>query len=494
MESNFWVKCFSIVTFDEDIGQQVEFQTPSIMSDFQLQALAYLAFPDSNSFSIQGDLFYVFKMKFNPNLYGYTYFRQWKDLSKPRKYSQQSLVLLSEHPYISLFKQVVEILGPLYFEHGVSIFEAVNSCMKIWPENTAGSTLELPILGSIVCFTVPSKEVSFNPLVLAEGLSDILESMNLAHAGLFQDINLCEIFSMNFIKKHLNVLWEILITGEELLFFTESPRTCSLGVLGLVSLLSPILYSGDVYPYFTIFDNDFKIVQNNYERQKNSETVIGATNPYILKAFSEMSNVVQCEGQLCLNVVNIKTSQNSLVNKILNLFEGNTKENFAINNTAIRKHYREMTLAFLHAFHEYLSYDEESIKKMPYFAEPLKSYEESEFLGSLNCSKNIIPFLKYTNKPRAVYLYAKFVKSSTFIKWFAGQRQKSSSEAEQAIRKATVNFDVSSLTGLTSKELKIVHKKIKRRLEYEEKLAEDIEGIEKLRVQLQFLLSSYTPS
>ena len=487
MESNNWVKCFSVVTFDEDLGQRVEYQTPALMSEFQLQSLAFLAFPDSNSFNTVGDLFYVFKMKFDPILFGYVFFRQCRDLSRPRKFFQKSLVLLSPHPYISLFKQIVEIVGPLYFLHGESIFEAVNSCIKIWPSNTAGLTLEFPILGSIVYFTVPSKDTSSNPVVVYEGLSGMLESLNLGHPGLYQDINLYETFGAKFCKKYIWTMWEIIMSGEDLLFVTDSPGTCSLGVFALISLISPLIYSGDVYPYFTIFDNDFKIVQNNYERKKSSDTVIGATNPYILKAFADMPNVFQFEGNLGLSLVHSKTSQAQLVAKIPKLFEGATKEQQAINNTAIRKYFRDATLAFIQPFQEYLVVDQEAISKAPFAASPLKSFNETEFLGNVGNSKYIGNFCKYFSKSRAVGLYGKFVKSSTFVRWFAAQRQKASFEAQNLMRKAAIEFDVTSIFTLEIKERRSYYEKILSRLAFEESLGEDPDGINKLKLQLTLL-------
>ena len=203
MESNLWVKCFSVVTFDEDLGQKIELQFPEIMNDEQQQALAFLAFPDSNSFNTMGSLVYVFKMKCETMLFGYVYFSQKRDLSKPRKFFQKSLVLISDLPYISLFKQVIEIVGPLYFDHGESIFEAVSSCLKSWGPITPGSSLELPMLGKIIIFTIPSTENAFSPQLLGDGLSEILDSLNLGYPGLYQDINILEIAGIHFSKRYL---------------------------------------------------------------------------------------------------------------------------------------------------------------------------------------------------------------------------------------------------------------------------------------------------
>jgi hypothetical protein len=490
MECNQWVKCFSVVTFDEDIGQKVEFQTPLLMNDEQQQALAFLAFPDSNAFNSMGDLVYVFKMRFDPVLFGYVFFRQRRDLTRPRKFSQKSLVLLSEHPFISLFKQVVEIVGPLYFEHGETIFEPINSCIKSWGPVVPGMSRELPMLGVVVVFTVPSTDSAFCPQVLGDGLSDILDTVTLGHPGLFQDINLCEVLGMGFLRKHLWMFWEILISGEPLLFITDSPGTCSLGVLALVSLISPLIYSGDVHPYFTIFDSEFKSVQAMYEKKRMGDVVIGATNPYILKLFGELQNVFQFEENGGLQAVGSFPSGNIPAYRplLIQLFESRTKENMAINNATIRRHFRELTLSFLHPFQQYLTMDMRSILESPFTqSNSLLPFIESEFIAHINNSKNMFPMLKYTTRPKAAAIYAKFIKSTTFNRWFASQRQKANGESDRVIRKAMFDFDVSKVFTMEKNERKMLCEKIRRRVMCEEKIGENLEGVNKLKRQLELL-------
>ena len=487
METNIWVKSFAVVTFDEDIGQKVEFQTPVILNDCYQQILAFLAFPDSNSFNKVGTLIYTFKMNYDPPLYGIVYFRQYKDLDKPRKFSQRSLVLLSELPYISLYKQTIEILGPLYFDHGESIFEAVNSCVKSWDNNIPGKTLELPMMGTVIYFTVPSTEGSYSPQLLGGGLSDILDTLNLGHPGLFQDINLCETLGMSFVQRFLVIFWELLISGDSFLFVTDSPETCSVGVFGLVSLISPLIYTGEVFPYFTIFDSDFKSVQNNYERKKLTETVIGATNPYIMKVFGDLPHVFSFEDRNGLHPVSVKTTWEGQY-KGLMLLEGISKEVYAINNTAIRKYFRELTLSFLHPFQQYLKLDSVQLKNSPFSNSiSLKTFVESEFLSFISGSKSQLPITKFMNRQRVVSLYSKFIKSSTFVNWFAKQRQKASQDSDRVIRKAMFDFDVSKIFNLDKKERRDLYEKIKGRLAYEEIAGENFEGILVLKHKLQVL-------
>jgi hypothetical protein len=41
-----------------------------------------------------------------------------------RGYLQKSVVLLSKYPFIKLFKQVVAVVGPLFFQYGSALLES----------------------------------------------------------------------------------------------------------------------------------------------------------------------------------------------------------------------------------------------------------------------------------------------------------------------------------------------------------------------------------
>lgn len=491
MENSPWVKCFSVVTFDEDLGQKVELQVPEVMTEDQQQALAFLAFPDSNSFNTIGSLTYVFKMKCEVPLFGYVYFCQKRDPSKSRKFFQKSLVLLSEFPYISLFKQVIELLGPLYFDHGDSIFDAVNSCLKSWGTSQPGQSLELPMLGTVITFTVPSIESPFIPQLLGDEITDILDQANLGHPGLFQDINIFEIAGGHFAKKYLWRMWEIIVCGESLLLITDSPESCSLLSLALISLISPLMYAGESFPYFTIFDSDFRTVQSKCDRKVLSDIVIGATNPFILKSFSEIQNVFQFEERNGLHCVHSSATPACILpnkNVTTTLFEETSKISASINNNVIRKHFRELTLSLLQPFEQYLVIDSTRIQESPYSPlNSLKEFSEKEFLSGLNNSQNMFPMLKYTTRPKALSIYSRFLKSSTFIKWFASQRQKANGESDLVIRNAMFEFDISKACRLEKSERKAFYDKIQGRLMYEQTVGGSPEGINKLKSQLEVL-------
>ena len=117
--SSQWAVAFLVVQFDLEAGQVIEKVVPEgAVTAEQQREICQMSFPDSNS-HLTFDTCYVVKPKrrdgkrFN---YGYVYFRQKRDPSLPRGYIQQSLVLLSRWPFVSLMEQVVRSVAARYFE------------------------------------------------------------------------------------------------------------------------------------------------------------------------------------------------------------------------------------------------------------------------------------------------------------------------------------------------------------------------------------------
>jgi hypothetical protein len=502
MEENNWAKCFAVVTFDEDIGQTLETSYPAVLTEEQQRSICFLAFPDSNSFSSTGDLMYLFRMsKDHDSLFGHVYFRQRKDSTKPRGYFQKSLVIVTHLPYATLFRQVAQIVGPLYFDYGANVFEAAWHAFSTWPNPTAGISLELPMMGSVIYYTLPSATESESAHLLSEGLATILDSINQGLSGFFQDVNIYEALGPEVCKKHLWKLWEIVITGEPLIVLSDQPWICSIAVLALVSMISPVEYSGDYRPYFTIFDPDFRDIQSACEGNVIGSVILGVTNPLFMKVMNHWPNVINLE--VCDDSVTCTSFQKKIAGNITptkpiiaQLLQGNTKETNAINNSILRRHFRELTLSFLHPFQQYYTLNTASLLKDPYSQKPnFKAFTESDFLRDLSDTYNLFPFLKYTSRPKALNIYTKFLQSSCFRSWFASQRQKASSEAHLLIQRAIVNFDVLSvLNELDAPKCRTLYKKIETQLKYEQTRGDNPDAIQKLKRQLSILLSKMTGS
>eukprot|EP01114_Cavostelium_apophysatum_P000675 TRINITY_DN10617_c0_g1_i1.p1 TRINITY_DN10617_c0_g1~~TRINITY_DN10617_c0_g1_i1.p1 ORF type:complete len:256 (-),score=18.37 TRINITY_DN10617_c0_g1_i1:682-1449(-) len=162
--NNEWIMCFCVVTFDLEIGQKLEFSFPEKQFDFtdsEITNICFSSFPDSNS-NLSGDTVFTFRHKKSRKdspkptfVYGHVFFRQEKDASIHRGYLQKSVVLISRHPYIALFKTCIQLIGPLFFEYGTPLLEACYQNTATWPNPVPGQTHELPLLGNILSFHLP---------------------------------------------------------------------------------------------------------------------------------------------------------------------------------------------------------------------------------------------------------------------------------------------------------------------------------------------------
>lgn len=65
-------------------------------------------------------------------LYGFVLFRQQRDESRSRGYFQKSLVLVCDKPYVDLYDRVLRVIGPLFFQVGKHVLQAVYENIHEW--------------------------------------------------------------------------------------------------------------------------------------------------------------------------------------------------------------------------------------------------------------------------------------------------------------------------------------------------------------------------
>ncbi|KAJ1968749.1 hypothetical protein H4R35_006342, partial [Dimargaris xerosporica] len=257
--------------------------------------------------------------------YGHVFFRQKKDPCVRRGCFQKSLVLLSPLPYHGLFTKIVSLLGPPYFELGPSVLEAACQVIahdwpspftgeqhsptahlaeKLLPETSslngnhstralsspaggAGQLVQLPFLGTVFQVELPThtghqllETCAFDMCrldpshqILATVPIDALITTFEAHLG---DLWKC---------------WEIMMLAEPLVVMASSPDVCSQAVLALVDLIQPITYCGDVRPYFTIQDADFRSYVAKTRVPPN--VVLGVSNPFFEQALDHWPHVIR---------------------------------------------------------------------------------------------------------------------------------------------------------------------------------------------------------
>lgn len=471
-----WVTCIAVITFDLELGQKLEHIYPSIESEFTDEErinLCFSSFPESvNS---ECDIVYSFRLNrakpksasdkdaltpTEQSLFGFVFFRQVKDESISRGYLQKSIVLISSVPYINLFKEVVTIAGRLYFEHGTSCLEAAYRNICAWPRAEPGNDMDLPILGTNISFRVPRLSgvtVLHNKAVQSASVSAaLLKDQLVTH---LQGVNLYARFKSMLNK--LTLLWELILSGESLLVVSPSPEISSDAVYGLVSLISPIEYCGDFRPYFTIHDPDFKHFSSD---KIPAATIIGATNPFFLKALEHWSHVITLEGNFESKMSVLKDGKekklkrgdafkNELKSKYKALLEtdvvsqalakkksdspqaSDDQHLAAVNNELIRRALQKLTEEFLTPVEEYFSTLLPDDRSISAFKKPpkIKPFRELPFLQHL---------IDTGKKTKEMELYRKFIRTQNFVHWFKNRKRQALHNIRNKYLKSLEDADI----------------------------------------------------
>lgn len=327
------------------------------------------AFADSNSSSI-GDTEYTFRIRWPSGadplsppkqkfLYGFVFFRQCKDDRIRRGYFQKSVVLLTERPFVGLFRQVLRMLAATYFDVGHPILESASHTIARWPLTTPESPLELPFLGSMLYYTIPAHlngSVGFGAMRKSSfELAPNQFSLSSCAANIFHDFR--------DILADLWTFWELSLIAEPIVVMSSSPALCADVVLGALALISPVAYGGDFRPYFTIHDTDFKEYTTRTKTPAN--VLLGVTNPFFVKAFEHWPHILRVGaaakkkgGGGSLDFVpGLRTAYKrhvSVDRRLLKaVMERNVDEDSA--NALLLNHFQELTNAFLKPIETYFS-------------------------------------------------------------------------------------------------------------------------------------------
>jgi hypothetical protein len=248
-----------VITFDPSLGHVVESVHPPSLADTLdpalLRRVARLSLPDSTSLDLNsGDVVYTFRVRSEDDarfLFGSVFFRQKKVASAVRGAVQKSLVILTMHKAVAT-SQLVTVLGPLYFTFGGDVLNrAVHEVMQ-------------------------SREPAPGSLAVA-GTTVHLNGDSVGLYSTFQGLSIC-----------LWHVWELALCAQPILVLASSPAVCSQAVLAIGALVHPLAPMQDFRPYFTIYDEDFDM----YAKSCASGPVLGATNPFLLRALERFPNVV----------------------------------------------------------------------------------------------------------------------------------------------------------------------------------------------------------
>ncbi|KAG5234010.1 protein DENND6A [Salix suchowensis] len=336
-----WAVAFCIIRFDLEQGQLIEeCYPPDSFSNEEELDVAFSSFPDSvsqnqNRSSIHDCIFFfrirrrknseqgnvtsseivgiddevssksmkgkVINRRKNRNgskgmeyLYGFVFNRQRHDERLKRGGEQKSVVILSHNPYSSVFRPLLQIMGPLYFDIGKKALEYIASYVSMWPTPVPGKQMELHIGNAMLKVSLPpAHSLPFEIGIFEESASAMapfLPSNQSIPQGLFHDSDIFGTF--RGILLQLWLLWELMLIGEPILIIGPTPPQCCEAVASLVSLVAPLPCSVDFRPYFTIHDPDFKHLNSLREGDMFPPMVLGVTNLFFLKALCNIPHIV----------------------------------------------------------------------------------------------------------------------------------------------------------------------------------------------------------
>eukprot|EP00048_Salpingoeca_helianthica_P001165 m.47219 g.47219 ORF g.47219 m.47219 type:complete len:732 (+) comp11243_c0_seq1:98-2293(+) len=333
-----WLTCVCVFVFDLERGQALEtVYPPSCLPQATLDLIKFLAFPDSNTGSMDEQEFSLrVPTAINKNCfhYGAVHFRQWADPSVRRGYVQKSVVVITDHAFVDTYSWLARQMATAYFDQGVVGIAAACHDICCWPPprpgahltlNVGGSTLEVeipfardtrlmrcPSLNSLISTSpstslqspphhhphtrAPSTHTEAHPLTSSSTSTSLSLSSHASLSGPRVDTvprgpASSPTTILRPVLNQAQLLWELILFGEPVVVSAPTPSSCSAAVLALTSLIHPLHYHGDFRPYFTIYDLEYPLYSSR--ATVLPATIVGVTNPCFVSAFEHWPNLVR---------------------------------------------------------------------------------------------------------------------------------------------------------------------------------------------------------
>ncbi|PNW73482.1 hypothetical protein CHLRE_14g633500v5 [Chlamydomonas reinhardtii] len=279
-------------------------------------------------------------------------------------------------------------------------------------------------------------------------------------------------------------LWELALLGRPLLLVAPTPGEASAGVAALLALLAPLPYSADFRPYYCIHDSSFGrlaagALPGPAGEGRDVPTLLGVTNLYFVRALPHWPNVLSIgkregaagaggaagaapagAGALAASVFSANAAvqalrqrtqgaavllsghtealwsaykplcraDGGLLGRLLRPAPGDVKSKVAriafVNSDNIRRHFAELTSAFLSPFSRYFEPGPDG--RVPgwnseEFLFRLRSAGAGAGAGADGLPQALLD--RVGSASAAVELYARFTASLNFAAWFAARRR-----------------------------------------------------------------------
>eukprot|EP00249_Psilotum_nudum_P011704 c23334_g1_i2 orf=723-3173(+) len=453
-------------------------------------------------------------------LYGFVFNRQRKDERLRRGGEQKSVVILSERPYSSVFRSLLQILGPLYFDIGGQALEQVAACVSQWPNPEHGALMELSV-GNVTLRThIPPAHT------LPPGCGTPMDDFTSAMApvsplnpsipqGVFHEADIFGIF--RGVLMQLWVLWELVLVGEPLLVIAPTPSQCCEAVAALVGLVAPLPCSVDFRPYFTIHDPDFSFLNSLKDGDQVPPMILGVTNLFFLKSLRNLPHVISVgsslatsnrlrlltrsmpngsssnlgqlqlsplkkfsptnllkvarmrrDGPLCLmtehreavwsKFVPTTKPDTAVLNRLVDAgMSPRTEESISVvNNEILHRHFLELTTNFLAPFGPYLRATTPPEGASPFADPPPLPPFDAHDFLEGLAARGPGKFLSKRLCANWLDLYRRFLKGSNFMPWFQRRYAVAEQEQHRIWRQARAKADVRAFLSRMS-EVEVIN-------------------------------------
>ncbi len=119
--------------------------------------------------------------------------------------------------------------------------------IEVWPAADPGATVYLHFFGDMMQFSVAS---------------DVLTTFgsNLSFGPALASVNLVALLGPLGLLQHVWALWELLVSGQDVVVLASTPAQCCEIVLAVASLMLPVLRIADLRPYIDANDSDVGVL------------------------------------------------------------------------------------------------------------------------------------------------------------------------------------------------------------------------------------------
>lgn len=175
---------------------------------------------------------------------------------------------------MNLFYEIISIIAPRYFDEGEDVFVQACKDFDKFPQLITGQLLRLKILDVSINTVInckneangsPTNDLSLTSIQNKfQEQNDKQENSENHRPPTLTTRTIPSVLSMNVyssllpVISHVQLIWELVITCEPIIVMASTPDVCSDVVQSLVSIISPLKYSSDFRPFFTIHDSEFK--------------------------------------------------------------------------------------------------------------------------------------------------------------------------------------------------------------------------------------------